>query len=141
MFYVSCCEGRLVYAATQKYLQTYRFNVGPVFKFHERHTEFIIVNMFSKFCTWRCCRGTPLPNIVRVVKSKSRRMRWAGHVARMGKGEGCTGFWWGNLREREHWGDPDVDGRIILRCIFRMWEGVARTGWSWLRIGTGGGHL
>ena len=26
----------------------------------------------------------------------------------------CTGFWLGNLRERDHWGDPDVDGRIIL---------------------------
>jgi len=52
-----------------------------------------------------------LPNIVWVVKS--RRMRWAGHVARMG-GEGCTGFWWGNLRERDQWGDPDIDGRIIL---------------------------
>ena len=37
-------------------------------------------------------------------------------------------------------GDPDVDGRIILRWIFRKWEGV-ETGWSWLRIGTGGGHL
>ena len=33
------------------------------------------------------------------------------------------------------------DGRIILRWIFRKWEGVVRTGWSWLRIGTGGGHL
>ena len=65
-----------------------------------------------------------LPNIVRVVKS--RRMRWAGHVARMG--EGCTRFWWGNLRERYHWGDPDVDGRIILRWIFRKWEGVVGTG-------------
>ena len=32
-----------------------------------------------------------------------------------GRGELCTGFWWGNLRERNHWGDPDVDGRIILR--------------------------
>jgi hypothetical protein len=40
-----------------------------------------------------------------------------------------------------HWGDPDVDGKIILRWIFGKWEGVVGTGWSWLRIGTGGGHL
>jgi len=32
-------------------------------------------------------------------------------------------------------------GGIILRWIFRKWEGVVGTGWSWLRIGTGGGHL
>jgi hypothetical protein len=38
-----------------------------------------------------------LPNIVRVVKS--RKMRWAGHVARMGEGEVCKGFWWGSPRE------------------------------------------
>jgi len=55
------------------------------------------------------------------------------------RGEGCTGFWWGNLRKRDHWGDPDADGEIILKWIFRKW--VAGTGWSWLRIGTGGGHL
>jgi len=47
----------------------------------------------------------------------------------------------GNLRERDHWGDPDADGRIILRWIFRNWEGFVGTGWSWIRIGTGGGHL
>jgi hypothetical protein len=48
---------------------------------------------------------------------------------------------WGNLRERDHWGDPDVDARIILRWTFSKWEGVVETGWGWLRIGTGGGHL
>jgi len=42
--------------------------------------------------------------------------------------------------ERDHWGDPEVDGRIILRWIFGKWEGV-ETEWSWLRIGTDGGHL
>jgi hypothetical protein len=40
-----------------------------------------------------------------------------------------------------HWGDPDVDGRIILRRIFRKWEGVVGTGIRWLRIGIIGGHL
>jgi len=38
------------------------------------------------------------------------------------KGEACTGFCWGNLRERDHLVDSDVDGRIILRWIFRKWE-------------------
>jgi len=55
--------------------------------------------------------------------------------------EGCTGCWWGDLRERGHWRDPDVDGRIILRWICRKLEGVVGTGWSWLRIGKGGGYL
>jgi hypothetical protein len=40
-----------------------------------------------------------------------------------------------------YWGDPDVDGRIILRGIFRKWEGIVGTGWSGLRIGTGDGPL
>ena len=79
-----------------------------------------------------------LPNIVRVVKS--RRMRWAGHVARMGKGRGMHRVLVGKPEGKRPLGDPDVDGRIILRWIFRKWEGV-ETGWSWLRIGTGGGNL
>ena len=33
----------------------------------------------------------------------SRRMRWAGHVARMGEERGCIGSWWGNRRERDQW--------------------------------------
>ena len=47
----------------------------------------------------------------------------------------------GNLRERDHLGDTSVDGRIILRRIFRKWDVVVWTGSSWLRIGTGGGRL
>jgi hypothetical protein len=80
-----------------------------------------------------------LPNIVRVVKS--RRMRWAGHVARMWEGRGVHRVLVESLRDRDHWGDPDVAGRIILKGIFRKWEGIMGTGWSGLRIGTGGGHL
>jgi hypothetical protein len=58
-----------------------------------------------------------------------------------GRGEVCTGFWWGRLREQDHWGDPGIDGRIILRWTFRKWEGVVETGWSGLTIETGDGHL
>jgi hypothetical protein len=79
------------------------------------------------------------PTILRVIKS--RRMRWAGHVARMGEERGMYRFWWGNLRERDHWGDPGVDGRIILRRIFRKWDVGVWNGLGWLRIETVGGHL
>jgi hypothetical protein len=50
-------------------------------------------------------------------------------------------FWWGNLREREHWGDRGVDGRVVLGWIFRKWDVGVWTGLGWLRIETGGGHL
>ena len=41
----------------------------------------------------------------------------------MGRGEVYSGLWWGNLREREHLGDPDVDQRIILKEVFQMGDG------------------
>jgi len=47
----------------------------------------------------------------------------------------------GNLKERDHLGDPGVDERTILILIFRQWKVAVWTGSSWLRIGTGGGHL
>ena len=59
-----------------------------------------------------------------------------------GGGERCAqGSGWETWGKETIGGDPDIDGRIILRQIFRKWEGVLGTGWSWLRIGTGGGHL
>jgi hypothetical protein len=45
-----------------------------------------------------------------------------------GEGETFTGFWWRNLRERDHWGDPGVDRRIILRWIYRKWDVRVWTG-------------
>jgi hypothetical protein len=57
------------------------------------------------------------PKIVWVIKS--RRMRWAGHIARMGERRGVHGVLVGKLRESDHLGDPGVDGIIILRWIFR----------------------
>ena len=66
------------------------------------------------------------PCIIRAIKS--RIIRWAGHVARMGRGDVHTGFWWENLRESDHLEDTGVYGRIILRWIFREWVG----GMGWI---------
>ena len=58
----------------------------------------------------------------------------------MGEGIGVHRVLVGKPEGKRPLGDPDADGRIILRWIFRKLEGV-ETGWSWFRIGTGGGHL
>ena len=58
--------------------------------------------------------------------------------------EGRTGCWWGSLRERDHWRDQDVDGRMILRGIFRIvgggrgdWMELAQDrDWWWALVGT-----
>jgi hypothetical protein len=59
----------------------------------------------------------------------------------MGKSRGVYKIMMGNLRERDHLEDPGIDGRIILRCILKKWDGRALPGVIWLRIGTGGGNL
>ena len=55
-------------------------------------------------------------NIVWVIKIEKNEM--GGACSAYGR-EVYTGFWWVNLRERDHFEDPGVDGRIILRWIFR----------------------
>jgi hypothetical protein len=52
-----------------------------------------------------------------------------------------AGVWWGNLRERDHLENPGVDGRIILRWIFKKWDMGAWTGSIWIRREIGDGHM
>jgi len=56
-----------------------------------------------------------------VIKGK---IRWAGHVAHGGRGRGevHTGFWWDNLQDRDHLKDEGVEGRVILKWIFKKWD-------------------
>jgi hypothetical protein len=83
-----------------------------------------------------------LPNIVQVVKL--RRMRWAGHVVRMGEDRGVHRVLVGKPegkrplgRPIRRWGD---NIKMDLQEVGGGGGGVG-AGWSWLRIGTGGGHL
>ena len=57
---------------------------------------------------------------MRVIKSKI--MRWAGHVVRMGEERVCIGSWWGKRSEGDNWGDLGVDVWIILGWICRRWD-------------------
>ena len=59
---------------------------------------------------------------------KSRSMRWVGHVARIEDKRGAYIFWCGNVKERDNLGDLDTDGRIILKWIFKKWDGDVWTG-------------
>jgi hypothetical protein len=79
------------------------------------------------------------PNIIRVIKS--RRMRWAEHVALMGERRGVYRVLVGKPEGKNHLEDPGVDGRAILICILRNSDVRVWNGSSWLRIVTGGGHL
>jgi hypothetical protein len=59
----------------------------------------------------------------------------------MGEGRGAYRVLVGKSEGKNHWGDTGIDGRIILRWIFRKWDVGVWTGLSWLRVETGGGHL
>jgi hypothetical protein len=61
------------------------------------------------------------PNINWVIKS--RRMRWAGHVACMGEERGAYRIFVGRPEGRNHLEDPGIDGRILLKWISKKRDG------------------
>jgi hypothetical protein len=79
------------------------------------------------------------PNIIRVMKS--RRLRWAGHVARMGESRGAYRVLMGKPEGRRPLGRPRCRWEDNVLMDLREVEWGALTGLIWLRIGTGGGLL
>ena len=52
----------------------------------------------------------------------------------LGRGKVLTGFRWGNLRERDYLNDVGIDGKIILKLMFKKWDGGPCTRLIWLWI-------
>jgi hypothetical protein len=64
---------------------------------------------------------------------KSRRMRWAGHVARVERRGMHIRYWWESQKEGDHWEVEDGDGWTILKWILEMSDGMVWIGSIWLR--------
>jgi hypothetical protein len=60
------------------------------------------------------------PDTIKVIQP--RRMQSAGYVTSMSEKNLHTEFWWGDLRERDHLKDQGIDGRIILKLMFKNWD-------------------
>jgi hypothetical protein len=79
-------------------------------------------------------------DVIRQINS--RRMRWAGHVARMREDRKFIRFLWESLKERDHSEDRGVDGRMRLEWLpGRLVGGGVWSGFTWLSIGIVGGLL
>ena len=85
--------------------------------------------------------SSPFPTFLTTVMRYNLLSAWSNREESCGRGvkhvrgraELYTGLWWGNLRERDNFEDPCVDGSIILRWIFRKWDVTAWTASMWLR--------
>jgi hypothetical protein len=73
------------------------------------------------------------PDIVRQIKS--RRMRWAGHVARMGEGRNVYRVLVGRNERKNHLEDQGIDGRMGSKWTLGRLIGGVWSGFTWLRLG------
>jgi hypothetical protein len=87
------------------------------------------------------CKGTLDLQLCKAIPVQSRRMRWAGHVARMGEDRGVHRVLAGRPKGKRPLGRPRRRWEDNIKMDLQEIGGVVGTGWSWLRIGTGGGHL
>jgi hypothetical protein len=76
-------------------------------------------------------------NTIRVIKKKEMGRTRSTY----GEKRGVTGFWLGDPRGRNQLEGPGLYGRIIVKWVFKKWDGETWTGLIWLRGGTGGGRL
>ena len=114
----------------------YNFFYGTGNENHQSGTVFFCTpqNSISSYRVLRRMFGPERDEITREWGKLHNEERNNLHMER---GEAYKGFWWGNLRERDHLGDPGVDGRIILIWIFRLWDvgdGLDRAGSGWGQV-------
>ena len=80
------------------------------------------------------------PHEISFALSSQEQDGWSMHYV-WETGDVHMRLWWGDLRERGHLEDLGIDGRIILKWIFKKWDGEALTGMIRLKTGAGGGRL
>jgi hypothetical protein len=69
-------------------------------------------------------------------------MKWTGNMARTGETDVLHNWlWWGDLREKVHLEDLGVNGRMMVKWIFKKRDGKAWNGLIWPKIGAGGRRL
>lgn len=96
--------------------------------------RFMTIDQVHTTCILKYGRSSP--NIIRAIRS--RRKKWAGSVACNGRIEMHSGFWWGNLNERERLQELRVHQRIILKWNFKNQDGRVRNDLIWHTVGTSG---
>ena len=120
-FYYVCCQYMCsLYPAVFGYVMVQRSweDRVPVVMLLKQHKDIM----------WSLMIGTPHQTLFMQSNRDEWGERGLQHV--WGRGEVHTGFWWGNLRERDHLEDSGVDGRTILRWIFGKWDGEHGQDWS-----------